>query len=44
MLSKVLAYAVLFATGSSLAQSEWEGTGCVMDAETELMKCLGNYA
>lgn len=41
---KAVAFAVLLGTGLAAAQSEWEGTGCVMDADTELMKCLGNYA
>lgn len=36
--------AALVAAETVLGQSEWDGTGCVMDADTELMKCLGNYA
>ena len=44
MLSKVALLAILLATRMIRAQSEWDGTGWVMDADSELMKCLGNYA
>ena len=42
MKSTVVLFALSALAGTATAQ--WEDTGCVMDPDSDLMRCLGNYA